>query len=158
MNWACGGAGSDRGATVLGRMSVGQIALVALGALALLFVIAVLAMVLIKRRLSRLARFAPECQILCRRLASDPRVPALPSFALRALAGYLALPLDLIPDFIPVIGRLDDGLVVATAIRVVLRSVDADLVRQPWPGPDPPPAAILRGGQRRLGRQSVSSA
>jgi uncharacterized membrane protein YkvA (DUF1232 family) len=139
-------------------MTLWQIVLIVLAAFALLFVIAAATALLIKRRLSRLARFAPECEVLCRRLAEDPRVPRLPTFALRALAGYLALPLDLIPDFIPIIGRLDDALVVAIAIRVVLRSVDADLVRQHWPGADPPPAAILRGAPRRLERQSVSNA
>lgn len=50
------------------------------------------------------------------------------------LAGYLALPFDLVPDFIPVAGQLDDALLLALVLRAVLRSGGEDLLREHWPG------------------------
>jgi uncharacterized membrane protein YkvA (DUF1232 family) len=58
--------------------------------------------------------------------------------------GYLALPFDLIPDFIPVIGLLDDALLVAVLLRRVVRAAGADTVRRHWPGPDESLHVILR--------------
>lgn len=52
------------------------------------------------------------------------------------LAGYLALPFDLVPDFIPVAGQLDDAFLLALVLRAVLRSGGEDLLREHWPGPD----------------------
>ncbi len=60
-----------------------------------------------------LVRFVPDCLVLFRRLAADPRVPRRRKLLLAALAGYLVFPLDLIPDFLPVIGQLDDAFVIA---------------------------------------------
>ena len=83
-------------------------------------------------------------------MIDDPRVLPHHKLALRALAGYLDLPLDVIADFIPIIGRLDDALIVSIAIRTALRSANADLIRQQWPGSQPPPNSILPA--RRDGR------
>jgi uncharacterized membrane protein YkvA (DUF1232 family) len=60
------------------------------------------------------------------------------------LLGYLALPFDLVPDFVPVAGQLDDVLIVALVLRRLLRSEGADLVREHWPGPEPSLALLLR--------------
>jgi uncharacterized membrane protein YkvA (DUF1232 family) len=57
---------------------------------------------------------------------------------------YLTSPLDLVPDFIPVAGQLDDLALVALALRVVVRGAGADLVREHWPGPPQSLALILR--------------
>ncbi len=76
---------------------------------------------------------------------------------LRALARYLDLPLDLIPDFIPIIGRLDDALITALAIRAAMRAANAELIRQYWPGSQPPPNGILRHAKGRT-RSSAPSA
>lgn len=130
-------------------MTLWQWGLIALATLTLFGAACFATLALIKRRARGLARHAPDCIILCRRLVDDPRVPARHKLLLRALAGYLALPLDAIPDFIPIIGRLDDALIVALAMRTPLRSADAELIRQHWPGPQPPPNSILRRAKGR---------
>jgi len=117
-------------------MTLWQWGLTALATLALLGALAALTLAAIKRKARTLAGYAPEITVVCARL-------------LRALAWYLGLRLDLIPDFIPVIGRLDDALVVAIAIRTALKSADADLIRQHWPGPLPAPNSILRRAKGR---------
>ena len=88
-----------------------------------------------------LARSVPDCVVLFQRLLTDPRVPRRRKLALVALLGYLASPVDLVPDFIPVVGQLDDVLAVALVLRYVLRSADDDLLAEHWPGP---PRALAR--------------
>jgi uncharacterized membrane protein YkvA (DUF1232 family) len=82
-----------------------------------------------------LARFVPDCVVLFRRLLADDRVPRSRKLLLVPLLLYLVTPLDLVPDFIPVVGALDDAIVVALAFRVVLRGAGPGLVRDHWPGP-----------------------
>ena len=82
-----------------------------------------------------LARFIPDCIVLVSRLLRDPRVPRRHKLMLGALVGYLALPFDLVPDFIPVAGHLDDVLVVALTLRAVLKGTKGELLREHWPGP-----------------------
>ena len=82
------------------------------------------------------ARFIPDCIVLVRRLLSDPRVPRRHKLLLGALVGYLAFPFDLVPDFIPVAGYLDDALLVALTLRAVLRGTGGELLREHWPGPE----------------------
>jgi uncharacterized membrane protein YkvA (DUF1232 family) len=55
--------------------------------------------------------------VLVTRLARDPRVPRRRKLLLLGLVGYLALPFDLVPDFIPVAGQLDDAIIVALVLR-----------------------------------------
>jgi uncharacterized membrane protein YkvA (DUF1232 family) len=83
-----------------------------------------------------LAGFVPDCVVLVKRLLGDPRVPRRRKAILILLAGYLALPFDLVPDFIPVAGQLDDAIVVALALRAVMRSGGEGLLREYWPGPE----------------------
>jgi uncharacterized membrane protein YkvA (DUF1232 family) len=71
-------------------------------------------------------------------------VPRRRKVLLAGLLGYLALPFDLVPDFVPVAGQLDDVLIVALVLRRFLRSGGADLVREHWPGPEPSLALLLR--------------
>jgi len=90
------------------------------------------------------AGFIPDCVVLFSRLARDPRVPLPAKVLLGALIGYLALPFDLVPDFIPVIGVLDDAIVVALVLRVVVRASGPELVRAHWPGPQASLGTVLR--------------
>lgn len=95
-----------------------------------------------------LARFVPDCVVLFRRLLSDPGVSRGRKLLLLGLVAYLAMPLDLIPDFIPVAGQFDDAILVALVLRTVLRGAGADLVREHWPGPEASLDAVLRLGGR----------
>lgn len=60
------------------------------------------------------------------------------------LLGYLSLPFDLIPDFIPVLGALDDAILVALVLRMGLRPAGAEIVREHWPGPQRSLELVLR--------------
>ena len=113
-----------------------------------LVVYAVLAITLIAAGRWQAARdvasFISDCVVLLRRLLRDPRVPRRRKLVLGALVGYLVLPIDLIPDFIPVAGHLDDAVVAALALRFFLRGGGPDLVREHWPGPEKSLAVVLR--------------
>jgi len=80
------------------------------------------------------ARFIPDCIVLFKRLLRDPRVPRRAKVAIALLVPYLASPFDLIPDFIPVAGQLDDAVLVAVAIAYVARSAGRDVIEELWPG------------------------
>lgn len=91
-----------------------------------------------------LAGFLPDCVVLVRRLVADPRVPRRRKLVLWLVAGYLAFPIDLVPDFIPVAGQLDDAVVIALGLRALLKGSGADLLREHWPGPQGSLAVVLR--------------
>ena len=91
-----------------------------------------------------LATLIPDCIVLVGRLVRDPRVPRRRKALLFALAGYLVLPFDLVPDFIPVAGQLDDAVVVALVLRSLLRGGGEPLIRELWPGPERTLALIMR--------------
>jgi uncharacterized membrane protein YkvA (DUF1232 family) len=82
-----------------------------------------------------LAGFIPDCVVLFSRLLRDPRVPRRSKLLLALLVGYLSMPFDLVPDFIPVAGQLDDAIIVAFVLRGVLRASGPELAREHWPGP-----------------------
>jgi uncharacterized membrane protein YkvA (DUF1232 family) len=81
-----------------------------------------------------LAAFVPDCAILVRRLLAEPRVPRRAKLALALLVLYLVMPFDLIPDFIPVAGQLDDAILVAAVLAYVARSAGYELIEELWPG------------------------
>jgi uncharacterized membrane protein YkvA (DUF1232 family) len=91
-----------------------------------------------------LVMLVPDCLVLFRRLAADARTPRRSKLLLLALVGYLAMPFDLVPDFIPVLGQLDDAIIVAITLRAVLRASGAERVREHWPGPPSTLTGILR--------------
>ena len=103
-----------------------------------IYALGVAALVLAGRRTDAraLAGFIPDCLVLVRRLLADPRVPRSRKLLCVALIGYLALPFDLVPDFIPVAGQLDDAILVALVLRGTLRAAGADLLAEHWPGPE----------------------
>ena len=96
-----------------------------------------------------IAGFIPDCIVLFHRLLGDARMPRRYRFVLIALLGYLALPFDLIPDFIPVAGQLDDAVVVALALRAILRGGHPGMIEEHWPGPRSSLALILKLAARR---------
>jgi uncharacterized membrane protein YkvA (DUF1232 family) len=91
-----------------------------------------------------LGGFVPDCVVLFRGLLRDPRIPRRRKLLLALLVAYLAMPFDLIPDFIPVAGQLDDAILVAVVLRLVLRAGGAGLVREHWPGPRSSLNVVLR--------------
>jgi uncharacterized membrane protein YkvA (DUF1232 family) len=91
-----------------------------------------------------IAGFVPDCAVLFARLLRDRRVPRSTRFLVGAAVGYLALPFDLIPDFIPVAGQLDDAVLVVFVLRRVVRGAGPELVRELWPGPEASLRIVLR--------------
>jgi uncharacterized membrane protein YkvA (DUF1232 family) len=108
-------------------------------------------LVLLARRLPPgllrdLASFVPDCVTTVRRLRRDPRVPRRVKLVV-ALAGlWLLSPIDLLPEFLPVIGPLDDVLVVALALRYAARQVPREVLVAAWPG-EPRLLERLLGGR-----------
>jgi uncharacterized membrane protein YkvA (DUF1232 family) len=89
-------------------------------------------------------RLLPDVFRLVRRLAADNTLPRGVRIRLGLLLAYLAFPIDLIPDFIPVLGYADDAIVVTAVLRGVVRRAGLDAVRAHWPGTDDGFAAVLR--------------
>ena len=98
-------------------------------------------------------RILPDVLRLVRRLAADTTLPSGVRFRLWLLLAYLALPFDLIPDFIPVLGYADDAIIVTAVLRSVVRRAGIVAVRDHWPGSDDGFAALCRlaglNGSRR---------
>lgn len=85
-------------------------------------------------RLRDALRLLPDVIRLLRRLATDPTLPRGVRVRLWLLLAYLALPIDLVPDFIPVLGYADDAIVVAPVLRSVVRRAGPDALARHWPG------------------------
>jgi len=81
-----------------------------------------------------LAAFIPDCVTTVRRLRKDPRVPRRAKIAVLIAGLWVASPIDLIPEFLPVIGPLDDIVVVALALRYAGRQVPREVLLAAWPG------------------------
>jgi uncharacterized membrane protein YkvA (DUF1232 family) len=84
--------------------------------------------------LKDLAGFLPACVTLARRLRADPRVPWQARVAVILAGLWVLSPIDLLPEFLPVIGPLDDIVVVALALRYAARRVPRDVLLEAWPG------------------------
>lgn len=89
-------------------------------------------------------RLLPDVLRLVKRLASDRTLPAGVRVRLALLIAYLALPIDLIPDFIPVLGYADDAVIVALVLRSVARRAGGGALAKHWPGTPEGLAAVQR--------------
>ncbi|WP_171242353.1 YkvA family protein [Knoellia sp. DB2414S] len=79
-------------------------------------------------------RLLPDLVRLLKRLAADKTLPRGIRVRLWLLLAYLALPIDLVPDFLPVIGYADDAVVVALALRSVTKAAGPEALDRHWPG------------------------
>ena len=105
-------------------------------------------------------RILPDVLRLTRRLAADRSLPRAVRVRLALLLAYLALPIDLVPDIIPVLGHADDAIIVVVVLRSVVRRAGLDAVRAHWPGTDDGFAALARLtglAQREPGRTARSA-
>lgn len=89
-------------------------------------------------------RLLPDVIRLVHRLAADQALPRGVRIRLGLLLVYLASPIDLIPDFVPVLGYADDAIVVTVVLRGVVRRAGLDVVRSAWPGTDDGFAVLTR--------------
>jgi uncharacterized membrane protein YkvA (DUF1232 family) len=109
---------------------------IVVGATLLVYGAFVIALFLAGRRSDAraLAGFIPDCIVLFRRILADDRTPGSRKALIVVLIAYLAMPFDLVPDFIPVAGQLDDAILVALVLRIVLRTGGPELLSEHWPG------------------------
>ena len=107
------------------------------GGLVLLWVVLVVALWWARPddlRLREALRLLPDLLRLLRRLAVDATVPRAARVRLWLLLAYLASPVDVVPDFLPVIGYADDAILVALVLRSVTRRAGAEALERYWPG------------------------
>ena len=119
----------------------------AVAALVLAWSVLVVALAVVRPRdglLSEALRILPDVLRLVRRLATDKTLPRRVRIRLGLLLAYLALPIDLIPDFVPVLGYADDAIIVTAVLRGVVRRAGIDAVRAHWPGTDDGFTALTR--------------
>jgi uncharacterized membrane protein YkvA (DUF1232 family) len=127
-----------------------QIVLSILGGLLVLWLALVLLLFLEQRRhpdgasFRDLLRLAPDVVRLLKRLAFDRTLSIGVRIWLVVLLAYLLSPIDLIPDFIPVLGYADDAIVVAIALRFATRRAGREAVQRHWPGTPEGLSAVLR--------------
>ncbi|PZG08584.1 hypothetical protein C1I95_29845 [Micromonospora craterilacus] len=122
--------------------------LIGLGVAVLVSWLALLVGLLIARPkgplLTETIRILPDLLRLLRRLAGDRSLPRGARVRLGLLVAYLAIPIDLIPDFIPILGYADDAIIVAAVLRSVVRRSGIEAVRRHWPGTEDGFAALCR--------------
>jgi uncharacterized membrane protein YkvA (DUF1232 family) len=119
----------------------------AVAALVLAWIVLVAALAVARPRgglLTEALRILPDVLRLVRRLADDKTLPRGVRIRLGFLLAYLALPFDLIPDFIPVLGYADDAIIVTAVLRGVVHRAGIQAVRAHWPGTDDGFAALSR--------------
>jgi uncharacterized membrane protein YkvA (DUF1232 family) len=121
--------------------------LLAFGIVIGVWLVALLALVLIGRRTAarELAALLPNLVRLFRGLLRDPRVPRGSKVLLGVAIVWFVSPIDLVPEFIPVFGPLDDALVAALVLRHVVRKAGRDVVAEHWSGDERTLGVLLRG-------------
>ncbi len=86
--------------------------------------------------LSEAAAAVPAVIKLVARLAGDSRVDLRARLVLAGAVGYIVLPFDIVPDWVPGLGRLDDVVVSALAMKILLDGAGEEIVREHWDGSD----------------------
>lgn len=111
-----------------------------------LYVVGVAALIAAGRRedARALAGFIPDCVVLVSRLARERRISPVRRAVLWLVLAYLFLPIDLVPDFLPGIGQLDDAVLLGLALRLLVHGGGSEIVREAWPGPQASLAIVLR--------------
>lgn len=99
----------------------------------------------------------PDVARLLLRLCRDPRVPMRYRASLLGMAAYLLSPIDVIPDFIPVVGAMDDSLLVALVLRWAVRGIDQEVLEDHWEG-SPEVLDLIGGLAGRTDRPTGPSA
>jgi len=107
----------------------------------LAIVLVIVGRVLLARELALLV---PNLVRMFGGLLRDPRVPLRAKIVVGIASLWLASPIDLIPDFVPIAGQLDDAIVAALALRFILRTTDGAVVRQHWHGDPATLERVLR--------------
>jgi uncharacterized membrane protein YkvA (DUF1232 family) len=125
--------------------------LIGIGIAAAFWLVAVIALIALGRRSQarELATLLPNLLMLFRGLLRDPRVPRSAKLWLGLAVVWIASPIDLIPEFIPIAGPLDDVIVAALVLRHVLRRTDRSVLFEHWRGDPATLEAIVRGRQAR---------
>ncbi len=133
--------------------------LVALVVAVAVYVAAIAALYLAGRRTAarEVAALLPNLLMLFKGLLSDPRVPRRSKALLVFGAMWVASPIDLIPEFIPVLGPLDDAVVAALILRHLLRTAGRDVVAEHWRGDAATLTWLLRLFDSRNARQDTAS-
>jgi uncharacterized membrane protein YkvA (DUF1232 family) len=108
----------------------------AIAILALLWASVIVALVVSGRKgaAREVTAFLPHLVLLFRGLATDGRVPRRAKAALLVGGIYLAMPIDLVPDFIPIAGQADDAIIAAAVLRFVLASTERSVLYEHWRG------------------------
>lgn len=95
-------------------------------------------------------RLLPDTLRLLKNLATDRAVPRGARIRLWLLFAYLAMPFDVIPDFIPVLGYADDVIIAVIVLRSVVHRAGPDAIRRHWPGTPDGLAALARAAKLNL--------
>jgi uncharacterized membrane protein YkvA (DUF1232 family) len=103
-----------------------------------------------------LLRMLPDLLRLLKHLAADPALPRGVRIRLWLLLAYLITPIDLVPDFIPIIGYADDAIIVTIALRSIIRHSGPEAIQRHWPGTPDGLTAILRLAGIKDGMQGGS--
>jgi uncharacterized membrane protein YkvA (DUF1232 family) len=134
-------------------MSAGDLILTALGVFVVGWVVFLVVLIASGRReeARALARFIPDCVVLLRRLVAEDEVSGRMKLLLALTIGYLVFPIDVVPDFIPILGHLDDALLLMWTLRALVRQVPPERLAELWPGPSESLAAVQRLANRGRG-------
>jgi uncharacterized membrane protein YkvA (DUF1232 family) len=131
--------------------------LISLGVVAILYVLAIVALVLAGRRTAarEMAALLPNLALLFKDLIRDPRVPRSSKALLLVGIAWIASPIDLIPEFIPFLGPLDDAVVTALILRRLVKTAGPQVVEEHWRGDQATITRLLgRRGARPPGQDT----